>query len=104
MAMNERYMKCSPELPLQEAAKLLLGVGRRNIIIVDNYSRMLGTVSVSDILRFVVTDDLDWRYVHVREVMTTDFISLPEGHSKEQAIKVFFEKKLDYLPVLGKKR
>ena len=101
MPMNKKYMKCAPDLPLFEAAKLLLGVGRRNLIIIDATSRMLGTVSVSDILRSVVTTNSEWQFITVDKVMTKDFIFLREGFTKEEAKKIFLEKKLDYIPILG---
>ena len=44
-------MKCHSELPLIEAAKLLVGVGKKNLIVVDNDNYVLGTISASDILR-----------------------------------------------------
>ena len=101
MAMEKKFMKCSPSLPVFEAARLLLGVGRRNLIIVDKDNRMLGTLSVSDILRYVITSGSDWKTALIEEIMKTDFFYLPENHSREDAVKLFVKYKIDYLPILN---
>jgi len=102
MAMEKKYMKCNHELPLLEAAKLLLGVGRRNLVVTDEKDRMLGTLSVSDILRLVVSHNYDWSVTLVGEVMMTEYIFLNAGHTKNDAIEKFKKYKIDYLPVLNK--
>jgi len=101
MAMDKKYMKCNQHLPLIEATKLLLGVGRRNLMVTDEKDRMLGTVSVSDILRFLIDSNSDWPLIPVKDIMETDYIFLRERYSKSDAVKLFIEKRLDYIPILG---
>ena len=99
MSIEKKYMKCFPDLPLIEAAKLLIGVGKRNLIIINDNNKMLGTISSSDILKYIIYNN-DYLESTVSEVMVKDFYFVREGASKEEMINIFKSKNVNYIPVL----
>lgn len=101
MVMERKYMKCPPNLPIIEAAKLMLGVGRRNLVIVNKDNKMLGTLSSSDILKYIISNKSDWLLTTVEEIMETNFIFLNENYSKSDAIRLFLESRIGYIPILN---
>jgi len=103
MSLEKKYMKCFHDLPLIEAAKLLIGVGKRNLIIINDTNKMLGTISSSDILKFIISND-NFQDYNVADVMVKDFIYVREGTSKEKMIQIFKSTNVNYLPVLDNQK
>ena len=99
MSIEKKYMKCLPDLPLIEAAKLLIGVGKRNLIIVNESNKMLGTISSSDILKYIIYNNKYFDNT-VSEVMVKDFIFIREDTSREEIINIFKSSNVNYIPVL----
>lgn len=102
--MDKKYMKCPSELPLIEAAKLLVGVGKKNLIVVDNDNYVLGTISASDILRRFVDSSKSIDLDVVSDVMETNYIFLYEGCTREEIIRIFKIHFVFYIPIIDKKR
>ena len=101
MVMDKKYMRCPPDLPLIEAAKLLVGVGRKNLIVVDQNDKVLGTLSASDILKHVINNQSSLNADLVGDVMIKNFIFLHENCSKKQIIDTFNEYSVFYIPILN---
>jgi predicted transcriptional regulator len=104
MSMNKKYMKCPPDLPLMEAAKLLIGVGKKNLVVVDSNNYVLGTISASDILKCIIIDPVSAKTNIVSDVMQTDFVYLNIGCSKEDIKKIFSTRYVFYIPILDNDR
>ena len=101
--MDKKYMKCHSGLPLIEAAKLLVGVGKKNLIVVDNDNYVLGTISASDILRRFINSSKSIDMDVVSDIMETNYIFLYEGSTREEIIKIFKMHSVFYIPIIDEK-
>ena len=102
MPMNKKYMRCSPDLSLLEAAILLVGVGRKNLIVVDQNDKVLGTLSSSDILKRVINNKSFLNSDVVEDVMSRNYIFLREDCSREEIIKTFSKHSVFFIPIINK--
>ena len=100
MVMKNKYMKCSPDLPLIEAAKLLISVGKKNLIVVNEKNKMIGTLSSSDILNYIVNNENLHHEKVVKDVMIDVFVFIYEGANKKDIVDLFKRKNISYIPVL----
>ena len=100
MSMKYKYMKCPPDLPIMEAAKLVIGVGRRNLIIVNKKNKMIGTLSSSDILNYIIYNESLYHEKVVKDIMVDVFVFIYEGANKKDVVDLFKRKNISYIPVL----
>ena len=103
MSMDKKFMKCSANLPLNEAAKLLIGVGKRNLIVVDHSNLVLGTISASDILKRILNNSGNILMDVVGDVMEKKYIFLYKGCNKDEIINKFKLHNIFYLPIVDEK-
>jgi CBS domain-containing protein len=69
-------------------------------ILVQDSNRVVGIFTERDVLTRVVACGLDPKLTPISEVMTTDFVSINQDTSVEDAMQVMTNKRVRHLPVL----
>lgn len=97
--MNPRYARVRPEMRVDEAISYVRRQSSTKLemiyylYVIDGEQRLVGVVSFREL--FLAPPDR-----LVRDVMTTDLVSLPEGMDQEQVSAIFAEHDLIALPVV----
>jgi len=97
--MNPRYIRLRPEMLVEEAIRYLRAQARTPVetiyyaYVVDAEQKLCGVVSFRELLLSLPTK-------HVREIMKTDLVSLPEEMDREEISELFTRHKFMALPVV----
>ena len=94
--MTAKVHTATPEIPLSKVLEILR-VPRISGLPVVEEDRLVGIVSLEDIVRAMVKDDLS---APARQYMTRDVVAVASYDTIVKAIRIFTEKGLGRLPVL----
>ncbi|MEM4310988.1 MAG: IMP dehydrogenase [Nitrososphaerales archaeon] len=90
----EKPITISPDRSLEEAKELMAQYGIGGIVVIDENSRVVGIITTRDI-KFEERDQL-----LVKDVMTKDVITAPEGTSIYEAKEILKANKIEKLPIV----
>ena len=107
--MTRPPITAPPEMPMQEALKLMRERGIRRLPVVDKEGKLLGIVSDRDLLHASPSDATSlsvWELnyllskVTLKELMTTPVITVTPETPVQEAARIMAEKKIGGLPVV----
>jgi len=107
--MTRPPITAPPEMPMQEALKLMRERGIRRLPVVDKKSKLVGIVSDRDLLHASPSDATSlsvWELnyllskVTLKELMTTPVITVTPETPVQEAARIMAEKKIGGLPVV----
>lgn len=88
-----------PDAPVLDAIKLMADK-RIGALLVMNAGRLVGVVSERDYARKVVLQGRSSKDTPVRDIMTTQVVSVGLQHSVDHCMQVVTERRIRHLPVL----
>jgi acetoin utilization protein AcuB len=113
MQIKERMSKppitAPPDMPIQEALKLMRSRGIRRLPVVDKKGKLIGIVSDRDLLHAApskATSLSVWELnyllskVTLKDVMTKDVITVKPDTPVQEAARIMADKKVGGLPVV----
>jgi acetoin utilization protein AcuB len=113
MLIKERMSKppitAPPDMPIQEALKLMRSRGIRRLPVVDKKGKLIGIVSDRDLLHAApskATSLSVWELnyllskVTLKDVMTKDVITVKPDTPVQEAARIMADKKVGGLPVV----
>ena len=107
--MTRSPITAPPEMPMQEALKLMRERGIRRLPVVDKKGKLVGIVSDRDLLHASPSDATSlsvWELnyllskVTLKEVMTKNVITVTPETPVQEAARIMAEKKIGGLPVV----
>ena len=107
--MTRPPITAPPEMPMQEALKLMRERGIRRLPVVDKKGKLVGIVSDRDLLHASPSDATSlsvWELnyllskVTLKELMTTPVITVSPETPVQEAARIMAEKKIGGLPVV----
>ena len=107
--MTRSPITAPPEMPMQEALKLMRERGIRRLPVVDKKGKLVGIVSDRDLLHASPSDATSlsvWELnyllskVTLKELMTTPVITVTPETPVQEAARIMAEKKIGGLPVV----
>ena len=107
--MTRSPITAPPEIPMQEALKLMRERGIRRLPVVDKKGKLVGIVSDRDLLHASPSDATSlsvWELnyllskVTLKELMTTPVITVTPETPVQEAARIMAEKKIGGLPVV----
>jgi acetoin utilization protein AcuB len=107
--MTRSPITAPPEMPMQEALKLMRERGIRRLPVVDKKGKLVGIVSDRDLLHASPSDATSlsvWELnyllskVTLKELMTTPVITVSPETPVQEAARIMAEKKIGGLPVV----
>ena len=93
---REDVVTASPEQTVREVDEMMEGAGVSGAPVVDEDDRVLGIISGTDIRPFLQVRDRD----EVREAMTDEVITAPEGVTAREALELMYEHKIERVPIV----
>lgn len=93
----------APNLTIADAVAEMNRHRIGSIVIIEN-NRLAGIFTERDVLRRVVGDGVDPKAKRVRDVMTTDLITVTPETTVEETMVIFTDKRCRHLPVLADDR
>lgn len=94
--MSQDIIYVSPDRPAKEAAKMLKDSDRGSLVVGGN-GKMEGIVTNSDIVeKYVLRDG----YEDVKDIMSTDLVTISPRKSIEEAALIMVKKSVERLPVM----
>jgi CBS domain-containing protein len=98
--MTEATVTDAPDDTLAEAASKMWHQQTGSLLVMES-DKLIGIVTERDLLR-VVGEGRDPKSVNLRDVMTTDLVTIDPDESIQSAAQIMFEKWFRHLPVVGK--
>jgi acetoin utilization protein AcuB len=107
--MTRSPITAPPEMPIQEALKLMRERGIRRLPVVDKKGKLIGIVSDRDLLHASPSDATSlsvWELnyllskVTLKDVMTKNVITVTPETPVQEAARIMAEKKIGGLPVV----
>ncbi len=98
-AMTSNVVTIDPEISVAHAALLMTKMKLGSLIVKSN-AVPEGVITESDIIRKVVSKDLKASEITIREVMTTDLISIAPGRELNEAARLMAKNSIRRLPVV----
>jgi len=107
--MTRSPITAPPEMPMQEALKLMRERGIRRLPVVDKKGKLVGIVSDRDLLHASPSDATSlsvWELnyllskVTLKELMTTPVITVTPETPVQEAARIMAEEKIGGLPVV----
>lgn len=98
-AMTPNVKTIKPESTVSEASKIMTDF-KIGGLIVENNSIPEGIITESDIIRKVVSKDLNAAEVKVKEIMTTGLINIEISKDLDEAARVMAKNSIRRLPVI----
>jgi acetoin utilization protein AcuB len=107
--MTRSPITAPPEMPMQEALKLMRERGIRRLPVVDKKGKLVGIVSDRDLLHASPSDATSlsvWELnyllskVTLKELMTTPVITVSPETPVQEAARIMAEEKIGGLPVV----
>jgi CBS domain-containing protein len=89
----------SKDKTIKDAAEILRSKGIGCIVVTES-GKTVGIVTERDIIHKVVAVDKEIAKTFVKDVMTSDVISLGESNSVEEAVDLMEEKNIKKLPIV----
>ena len=89
-----------PTLTVAEAVAEMNRHRIGSIVIIED-GRLVGIFTERDVLRRVVGDGLDPKSSHVRDVMTTELITISPETTVDETMTLFTDKRCRHLPVIS---
>jgi acetoin utilization protein AcuB len=107
--MTSEVITVSPDTPIQEALQLMRSRSIRRLPVLDSKGKLVGLVSMLDLIDASPSDATSlsvWELnylvskITVKDVMTTDLITVTEDTPLEEAARIMADNKIGGLPVL----
>jgi CBS domain-containing protein len=89
-----------PENSFSEVLSLMANRSFRHVLVADGENRLLGVISDRDVLRALARTP-DWNSKSVREIMTSDPVTVTPTSPISVAIKAMRAMRINCLPVIG---
>ena len=99
-SVADRMVTARPDETLTDLSRRLGHRKRGMAVVCDAHSRLLGVVSVMDIVRALGDHEMDAPRLHVRDIMNTGPITGAPGDTVEAALKVMSTHGIRHLPVV----
>jgi len=87
-----------------DAAKAMAGADIGPVPVIDDHGALCGLITDRDIAVRVVAQDLDPKKTQVKQVASTDLVTLTQNDSADDAVKVMREHGLRRVPVVEDSR
>lgn len=109
--MTTPVVTLRPDIPIKEAAALLVRHGISGAPVVDDHEQLIGIVSESDLMALETSPDprsrilpQRWRRIRVprrvEQVMTREVVCLPQGADVADAARLMLERRVKRIPVV----
>ncbi len=101
-AMTRKPIIASPGSSIREGAKL---IDKKNIhsLMVTSGNKLLGIVTDGDFVRSAVIDRIDVDKTKIKDIMTTEILSIGPNEDIYNAIKLMGDNDIRHLPVIDNK-
>jgi len=93
---REDVVTADPDQTVREVDEMMDVEGVSGAPVVDDGDRVLGIISATDIRPYLEVGEKD----EVREAMTDEVITAPEGVSAREALELMYEHKIERVPVV----
>jgi CBS domain-containing protein len=90
----------TPQCSAMDAAQLMRDNGIGDVVVVDNYDRLVGIVTDRDIVVRVLAERSDPSAVRLGEICSRDLTTIAPDASVGQAVRLIREKSIRRLPVV----
>ncbi|WEU40126.1 MAG: CBS domain-containing protein [Candidatus Odinarchaeum yellowstonii] len=91
---------CPPEMKINEAAQIMRKERIGSLIVVDENQKIQGLVTERDLVYRVLAEDRKPSNYTVKDVMTTNIVTVKPYNTIFEAIKIMREKHVRRLPVM----
>lgn len=98
-----RTWSVGPEASVQEALKVMAEHGIGSVLVMEG-DRLVGIITERDFARKLGVEGRSPSTIAVRDVMTTDLITVTPGQSVNECMAIMTEKRIRHLPVLEEGR
>ncbi len=98
-AKGRDVLTVSPDTPVREAVEKMEAISVGTALVMDG-GEVVGIVSERDVIRKVVLEDKDISKVKVKEIMTTNIVSITQDTPLDECMKLITEKRIRHLPVI----
>lgn len=96
---RHEVLSVGPESTVLDAVQLM-NVHRVGSVIVLDHNKLVGIFTERDVLRRIVAERVDPAKALVRDVMTSDLVTVGSDTEVQQAMALISERKLRHLPVV----
>jgi len=93
---RDDVVTASPEQTVRAVDEMMEGAGVSGAPVVDEDDRVLGIISGTDIRPYLEVGERD----EVREAMTDEVITAPEGVTAREALELMYEHKIERVPIV----
>jgi len=93
---RENVVTADPDQTVREVDEMMDSEGVSGAPVVDEADRVLGIISATDIRPYLEVGEAD----EVREAMTDEVITAPEGVGARDALELMYEHKIERVPVV----
>jgi CBS domain-containing protein len=97
--MNRNVTLIHPDKSIKYAGQILKAVDIGCLVVMD-HDRISGILTERDIVQKVVSSGLDINNTHVKDVMSSDVITLDRKKSIEEAVDIMEQKNIKKIPVV----
>ena len=94
---REDVVTADPDQTVSEVDEMMEDRGVSGAPVVDDRDRVLGIISATDIRPYLQVGERD----SVREAMTDEVITAPEGVTAREALELMYEHKIERVPIVG---
>ena len=98
--MNKNLVKVTPDTPVKNCAEVMAAERVSSVIISENNS-LKGIITEKDLCRKIVAKGLDGNEVRVKDIMTTDLVTIDSDASLYDAMLKLNKKQIKHLPVVS---
>ena len=98
--MNKDLIEVRPDTTVKEAADVMAAERVSSTLVIENKA-LLGIVTEKDLARKIVAKGLDANKVLVKDIMSTEVITIDPSDSLYDAMLKFNSKKIKHLPVVS---
>jgi len=97
--MNKDVVAVTPDTNVQRCAEVMAAEHVDSAIVAEN-KEIMGIVTEKDLARKVVAKGLDAEEITVKDIMTTELVTVEPNKSLYEAMILLNKKKIKHLPVL----
>ena len=100
--MHQGVVRCEPDTTVRDAARLMVSAGVRALVVTDGDCGLVGIVSQTDLVSatLVRPNVHYWDGLLVRDVMTTEVLTVTPDTKLEEAARLLVQSKVHRLVVV----
>ena len=98
--MNKNLVEVTPDTPVKNCAEVM-AAERVSSVMISEHNSLKGIVTEKDLCRKIVAKGLDGNEVRVKDIMTTDLVTIDSDASLYDAMLKLNKKQIKHLPVVS---